>query len=154
MDRPDEPRTSDIFEQIPGYPKPDPVPLPDLNDLSLFGKFDVKETNLARRIIHFGMSASGFTKFVEQVHDEELEGLLRTYNLRLPGLLAPVLSATSALLDDPRPLTPFQRAATLVFGAYSLYRSVTSGELEADTLRGKPLEMGQYPNLFSTSLIV
>jgi hypothetical protein len=154
MDRPDEPRTTDIFEHISGYPQPPPAPLPDLDDLSLFVTTDIKDTPLAHRIIHAGMSASGFSKFVDHLKDDELETMLRSINLRIPGLSAPALSAASALLDDPRSLTPFQRAATLIFGAYSLYHSVMSAELEPDNLRGNPLEMGQYPNLFSTSLIL
>jgi hypothetical protein len=154
MDRPDQPRASDIFEHISGYPQPPPVPLPDLDDLGLFTAFDIRDTPLARQIVHGGMTASGFTSFVNKLKDDDLEALLRAINLRIPGLFAPVLSATSALLDDPRPLSPFQRAATLIFGAYSLYHSVMTAELEPDNLRSKPLEMGQYPNLFSTSMIL
>jgi hypothetical protein len=154
MDRPDEPRTTDIFEQLPGYPKPPPAPLPDLGDLRLFTAFNVTDTPLAQRIAHGGMAASGFTSFVKKLKYDELECMLRSINLRLPGVFAPAYSTTSALLDDPRPLTPFQRAAALIFGAYSLYHSVICAELEPDRLRGKSLEMGQYPNLFSTSMIL
>lgn len=154
MDRPDEPRTTDLYEKIPGYAQPAVIPFPDLDDLSLFSDFNLKNSSFSRSLLGAGLSASGMRSFVQSQKPDDLEAYLRTTNLRLPGLFAPVLSATAALLDDPRPLSPHQRAATLIFGAYSLYRSIQSAGLEADTLHGQPLEMGQYPNLFSTSLIV
>lgn len=69
-------------------------------------------------------------------------------------LYAPVISATMALLDDPRLLTPVDRATTLILAARQFYEDVMSGTLPPDQLRGEPLEMGQYPNFFGTSLIL
>ncbi len=154
MDRPDEPRTDDLYEIIPGYAQPPVIPLPDLDDLSLFAAFKLKNNAFAHSLLNAGLSASGLRQFVHSQKPDDLEAILRVTNLRLPGLFAPVLSATAALLDDPRPLSPFQRAATLVFGVHSLYRSIHAAELEADRRRDQILEMGQYPNLFSTSLII
>ena len=154
MDRPDEPRTTDLYENNLGYAQPPVISLPDLDDLSLFAAFKVKNNPLAHALLNAGMSASGLRQFVQSLKPDELEAILRANNLRLPGLFAPVLSATAALLADPRPLSPYQRAATLIFGAYSLHRSIQAAELEPDHRHGQTLEMGQYPNLFSTSLIV
>lgn len=154
MDRPDEARTTDIFEQISGYPKPPLISLPHIDHPSSLAKFGLKDTALARSILNAATASSGFARFVRNLHGDDLEALLRSHNLRLPGLFAPCLSATAALQDDPRLQNPFHRAASLVFGAYSLQRSVFSAELEPDKLKDQPMEMGQYPNLFSTQLLV
>lgn len=154
MDRPDEPRTSDIYEQLPAYPLPPVIPLPDLRQMRLWGRIGLRDNPLSRAIVQAGVSASGLRRWAATLPPESLADLLRRYNLRLPGLFAPTLSATGALADDPRPLSPAQRAASLVFGAYNLRQALYSGELEPDRLRGEALEMGQYPNLFSTSLLV
>ncbi len=154
MDRPDEPRTHDIYEQLPAYPLPPVIPLPDLRQMNLWGRIGLRNNPLSRAIVQAGVSASGLRRWAATLPPESLADLLRRYNLRLPGLYAPTLSATGALADDPRPLTPAQRAASLVFGAYNLRQALYSGELEPDRLRGEALEMGQYPNLFSTSLLV
>lgn len=154
MDRPDELRTSDIYEQLPAYPLPPVIPLPDLGQMRLWGRIGLRDNPLSRAIVQTGVSASGLRHWAATLEPERLADLLRQYNLRLPGLYAPTLSATGALADDPRSLNAYQRAASLVFGAYNLRQALYSGELEPDRLRGEALEMGQYPNLFSTSLLV
>jgi hypothetical protein len=59
-----------------------------------------------------------------------------------------------ALDDDPRRLSWEDRAATLLFGAREFHDDIRSGALPPDMHRGQALEMGLYPNLFSTCLIV
>ena len=154
MDRPDESRTNDLFEQIPGYLDPPVIPFryPDASDL--LKHLGVKDTNLNRRIIEFGLTASGFKHFQKTLRNDQLESLLRSVNLRLPGPLTPAFSTTAALQDDPRGLSPYQRAATLIFGAYSLYHSLRCAELKPIHYQDHPGEIGLYPNLFSTCVIV
>lgn len=146
-------RTRDLYEEIPGYPKPPLVPLPEPGNLDSLGREGLKPSIVSHGIVRAAMFATGFNAFQQQL-PYTLENLLRRTNLRLPGLFAPVISATLVLEDDPRDLSPVERAATLVFAARSLYQDITSGELEADRYQDQILEMGLYPNLFSTSLIL
>lgn len=147
-------RTRDVYEQLPAYPKPPLVPLPGPADLdALLAELNQPRGSLARTITEGFMGLTGFRSFLRTLPDR-IEDLQRTHNMRLPGLFAPVISATLALADDPHTQDPLARAATLVFGARSLYDDLQSGKLPPDTHRGEPLEMGQYPNLFSTCQIV
>lgn len=146
-------RTRDVYEHIAGYPKPPLVPLPEPEDLSSLERMGITLTTAARAIVRAAMAISGFSSFRKKL-SENLETLLRRTNLRGPGLFAPVISATLALADDPGRTDPADRAAALVFGVRDFHADVMAGRLAPDELRGQPLEMGQYPNLFSTSLIV
>lgn len=147
-------RTRDVYEQLPAYPKPPLAPLPGPSDLdSLLAELNQPRGSLARLITEGFIGLTGFRSFLRTLPNQ-IEDLLRTHNMRLPGLFAPVISATLALADDPHAQDPLTRAATLVFGARSLYDDLQSGKLPPDTHRGEPLEMGQYPNLFSTCQIV
>lgn len=146
-------RTRDVYEEIPGYPKPPLVPLPEPGDLETMSRLGVRPTKFSRQVIQTTMSVIGFNNFQRMLPDQ-LEGLLRRTNMRLPGLYSPVISATLALQDDPRRLTPIQRAASLIFAARNLHADIVSGSFPPDQLRGQPLEMGQYPNLFGTCLVV
>ena len=55
---------------------------------------------------------------------------------------------------DPRPLTPYERAATLLFASHALYQDIITAKFPPDTYKGQVLEMGQYPNLFATNIVV
>lgn len=146
-------RTRDVFEQIGSYAKPQLIPLPDFNDSATYQNEGIKPGFVVRSLIKTAMAVSGFKSFYAQLPNR-LEGLLRQHNLRLPGLLSPVISATLVLKDDDRNLIPIQRAATLLMGARKLYDDLMAGRLAPDQFKGQALEMGQYPNLFSTSLII
>jgi hypothetical protein len=146
-------RTLEVYEEVGGYPKPPLIPLPDIEDLSSMERMGLRITPLSRKIIRTFMSLSGFRRFYKNLPDN-LEKYMRRDKSRLSGLFLPLISATLTLTDDPRHLTPAQRAATLIFGARNLYDDLWSGKLPGDEYKGHPLEMGQYPNLFSTSLIV
>jgi hypothetical protein len=149
----DRERTKDIFEHIAGYSKPPLIPLPEPDDWGALEDLGLRSDGLSRGILKATMAVTGFRAFQEQLPNA-LEHLLRTTDLREGGLFAPTLAATLALEDDPRDLSPEERAAILLFAARSLYEDVMSGDLPPDEYRGQALEMGQYPNLFSTSLAV
>ncbi len=147
-------RTRDVYEQLPAYPKPPLAPLPGPADLDQrLAELGQPRGSVARSVTEAYMALTGFRPFLSTLPDQ-IETLLRTNNLRLPGLFAPVIAATLALEDDPRGPDPLTRAATLIFGARSLYDDLQSGKLPPDTYRGEPLEMGQYPNLFSTCQVI
>ncbi len=147
-------RSPDVYEQLPHYPKPPLVPLPRPEDLDgLLAELGQPRGSLARRITDVTLALTRFRPWLERL-PENIEALQRHHNLRLPGLQTPVISATLALADDPRPLSPLTRAATLILGVRSFYRDLMSGALPPDTYRGQPLEMGQYPNFFSTSQVI
>lgn len=147
-------RTRAIYEQLKGYPKPPLVPLPGDEDIEAFLEQLGREAGrVAKWAMKGYMSLIGFKPFLRALPDQ-LEHLLRHADLRGGGLFSPVISASLALADDPRPISPFQRAATLILAARSLYCDLISGALPSDRFQDQLLEMGQYPNLFSTCLIV
>ena len=145
-------RTRDIYEHIPGYAIPPSVPLPDPDDRSALESLGVSSGRFARAMADLSTSLMGFKSFQRQL-PERIDDLLRTTNLRGPGLFAPVIAATLVMADDPRSLDPLERAATLLFAARNLRDDIMAARLPQDELRGQPLEMGQYPNLFGASLI-
>lgn len=145
-------RSRDIYEVVPGYaPAPQP-PLPAVGDFSSLEALGLKLTGFSRGVINAAMGLTGFKPFWRDL-PEHIERLQRTINLRGPALYAQAVSATLALADDPRPLTPFQRAAALVYGVVSLCADYFSAQLPPDTVRGEAAEMGQYANLFGTSVV-
>jgi hypothetical protein len=146
-------RSRDVYEHIPAYPKPPLIPLPEPGDLESLEKIGLKPGKLSRGIVRSVFALTGFDKFQTRL-PEKLEDLLRSHHARGVYLFSPVISATLALQDDPRELDPIARASTLLIAARSLYDDLFAGKFEPDWLRGQPLEMGQYPNLFSTSLAV
>jgi len=148
-------RTRDIYEELPGCPKPPLIPLPDPDDLEALA-LDLTGTRgrgAAIRILHTLLRVVGFRKFQQGLTDATLEGLQRQSDLRRLGQCAPAISATVNLADDPRQPSPLDRAATLVLAARQFCSEVRSGTLPLDRHRGQPLEMGQYPNLFATSIV-
>lgn len=147
-------RSREVYELLPSYPQPPLVPVPRPEDMdSLLSELGQPRGSLARRITDVTLKLTGFYPWLETL-PEHIETLQRRHNLRLPGLETPVISATLALADDPRPLSPLARAATLILGVRSFYRDLMTGALPPDTYRGQPLEMGQYPNFFSTSQVI
>lgn len=146
-------RTRDVYEILPGYPQPPLIPLPDPADLSSLERIGIRMDGVSERVIRTALALVGYGRFRRALPDHFEETLRRT-NMRLPGLQSLPISATIALADDPRTLTPIQRAVTLLYAARELYDDLASGKLVPDMLGDQPLEMGQYPNLFATSLIV
>jgi len=146
-------RTLDVFEHVEGYQKPPLVPLPERGDFSSLQEMGLKPGRLSNFVTRLGLGLMGFKSFEDQLPGN-LETLLRRSNLRGAGLFSLIVSASLALEDDPRELTPIQRAVTLLFGARGLHDDLWAGTLSQDMYKDHPLEMGQYPNLFSTCLIV
>jgi hypothetical protein len=149
---PDE-RTRDIYEAIEGYPPALPVPLPPPGDLESLAEAGLRLTALSRGVTRAALAWSGFDAFLRRL-PETAETLLRRHELRAAYLYAPVISGTLALADDARGLSAIDRAATLLLAARSLHDDIRAGRLPPDRHKDQVLEMGQYPNLFGTSLIV
>ncbi len=146
-------RTRDLFEQVDGYPKPPLVPFPDPGDLASLAPLGLRVNRASRRIVGAVMAATGLKGFYRRLPDC-FEALRRRADLRGGYLFSPVMSASLALLDDPRGPGPLERAATLICAARDLQADIASARLPPDRLGGQVLEMGQYPNLFSTSVVV
>ncbi len=145
-------RTKDIYEEIKGYPKPPLIQLPEPGDLSSLDVLAIKPGRIPHGIVKTAMSLTNFKSFQKQLPNQ-LENILRRYDRRTRTFFGPVISATLALEDDPRNLSPIERAAMLVCAARNLWEDITIGTLEPDRHGDQVLEMGQYPNLFSTCLI-
>jgi len=147
-------RTRDVFEYNPAYPKPPLVPVPAAEDIDLLMReMNFKPSSLTRVLLRVMLRINGFHRYLRKLPDQ-LETVLRTSDVRGGALYAPVINATLALADDPEKLTVTDRAVSLILGARSLHADVSSGRLSADEFRGEPLEMGLYPNFFSTTQIV
>ena len=146
-------RTQDVYEQIPAYPIPPRIAMPDLEDPNAYRTLAGTLTPTSLSLSRFLVRAIGLKRNFAEFTDK-IEQVQRTTNLRLPGLYAPVISASISLNDDERITDAFLRAATLLMGARSLCDSIFSGTLPVDTLHGQALEMGQYPNPFGVNLVI
>lgn len=146
-------RSQDVYEQFPFYPKPPLIELPDFSDPEILKQAGFKPNRFIQSALQFLSTISRFRSFYEQL-PTQLESQLRRSNLRLPGLFSPVISATMALKDDPRCLNGIDRAVTLIIAAYQFHSDLLAGRLDPDRYEDQTLEMGQYPNLFGTSLIL
>jgi len=143
-----------VFEDVGSYDKPPLPPLPPFDDYeSLARQGFIRKTESARRVFKFLVRAIGYPAFHERLPDK-LETVLRTTNMREGRLFAPAFTATAALADDPRELTAIERAATLIVAARGLCDDIMHGRLSPESHRDGPAEMGQYPNLFSTTALV
>ncbi len=145
-------RSSHLFERLAAYPQPPLIPLPAADDLSSLAEMGLQLNGFSRLVVKAAMAVTGFSRFRRELAPE-LETRLRETDFRGSYLFAPVIAATLALADDPRSLSPAERAVTLLAGARDLHRELIAGRLRPDESGGKPLEMDQYPNLFSTCVI-
>jgi len=148
-------RTRDLYEELPGCARPPLISLPDPDDLESLERDlqGAKTHSLSFKTLRAVLNFLGFKKFQQSLTEDKLEGLLRRYDFRRINECAPALSATVNLADDPRGISPVERAATLLLAARQFYSEIRSGALVPDKHRGEVLEMGQYPNLFATSTI-
>lgn len=158
-----DPRTSDItYEPLGQYPAAREAPIrPAADYLAHYRKlFDYQCTRpaykpLLRAALALWHRASGFVGFVRRLaaSPEGIDDYLRRNDLlKYPDSLLE-LSYSMLLADDPEHTDAIDRAATLLAAAIDFHRRLRSGELEPDQRRGEPLEMGQYPHLFSTHLV-
>ncbi len=149
----DRERTNDLYEIIPGYPKPPLIPLPDSAKRNNPEGLGLKNHFIPRLVLSLTKKILGFDAFYKNLSDN-LEKILRSSDLREPALFAPAISATLVLKDEPGVNDPFTRAAKLILGARTLYHDITTARLKPDIHRDQILEMGQYPNLFSTCQVI
>jgi hypothetical protein len=148
-----EERTRDVYEAIAAYPQALPVPLPAEGDLESLAQVGLRLTPLSRAVTRAAFRMSGFDRFLRRLPDMA-EDLFRRHQLREAHLCGPVTAATLVLADDERAPDAVTRAATLVVAARRLHDDLRAGRLAPDRQRDEVLEMGRYPNLFGTSLIV
>lgn len=146
-------RTDDlIYERASAYTEPaDPpsVPSPEECERSLVEEYGVRPF-LARSLAPL----SGLNQTVQRFREnpKAFEWALRTINTRKPVASFRSLSATSVLQDEARPSTALDRAARLVTAAYEFYQEIKNGTAQQDIYRDRPMEMGQYRNLFGTCI--
>ncbi|MGD9898904.1 MAG: choline/carnitine O-acyltransferase, partial [Calditrichaceae bacterium] len=127
--------------------------MPDTAEMNNPEGLGLKNHFISRLVLSLTKKMLGFDAFYKELSGNP-EPILRRCDLREPALFAPIISATLALKDDPGVNDPLSRAATLILGARSLYKDINSAGLKPDMHRGQILEMGQYPNLFSTCQVV
>jgi len=146
-----EQRTDNIYELLEFYPKP---PLISENAFDEVDAINNSNSNLFQRfLLKLFFVMSNYKTFKKNISQGMEEKLRKTDN-QSGILFAPLVSATLSIIDDSRNLVPAERAATLVLGARMFYNDLLKGKLEPDLLDGQILEMGQYPNCFSTSQVI
>jgi hypothetical protein len=148
-----ESRTEDlIYERHSAYTEPvDPPPVesPEHYRRSLAEEYGVSP-------ILAGPFAllSGLDETVKRFRNDPkaFEKALRTINTREPLYSFRSLSATSVLRNEDRQTTAIERAARLVTAAYEFYQEIKNGTAKQDAFGNRPMEMGQYGNLFGTCI--
>ena len=146
-------RSDDLYERLKGYPLPPWPAIADINNPQSFQKLGIQPGSYRYLLTKLALRLTGFQSFYKNLPDA-LEPVLRKKNMRLPGLYAPVISATIALQDDPLKADPIIRSASLIYAAYLFYSDLHSGKLEPDRYGNSIFEMGLYPNLFNTSIVI
>jgi hypothetical protein len=139
------------FEELPWYPKPPLILFPEFDYLISTEHSAIQYKNLPQWLIRAFWTSAGLKSFYRQF-PQHVENFLREYEDSSPnGLLH---AATLTLDNDPRDLGPIDRAAILLFALHDLYQDITSGNFAPDRHGDQVLEMGCYPNLFSTGFIL
>jgi hypothetical protein len=142
-------RTKELFEKIEGFPEAELLPEESFDYRSVLSKMAPRH----RAIFNLYFKLSGFISFNKQL-SQNFGKFASSIDLKGGALYSPVISATIALCSDSRNLSAVERAAMLICGTIELKNDLFSGKLSPDFDKGRPLEMGQYPNLFATSQIV
>ena len=144
-----------VYEPFPGYQEPEIAPLPPLDDPEELRQMRIRPTSVGKTILRGFWKLSGFWRFYKNLQPENLEYMLRTTNLRTPGLFAPVISATVLLHPSQhKTIDWLDRATALILAAWQVKNDVFNGKIAQDFWKNKPLEMGQYANLFGSILDV
>ncbi len=146
-------RSQDLYEILDAYPQAPYPRIADIHDPESYLDIGFRPGTYRYHLLKLAFRATGFLSFYQTL-PESLSVIRRKKNMRIQGLFAPALSATIALLDDPKKQTPLRRAASLVWAAFELYDDMMTGKLAPDRYGDHIFEMGLYPNLFSTSLKV
>lgn len=139
------------FFDIPNIPKSPIINVPNINSIATLKDFGINPGTYRSFITKNFFRVVGFKSFLENLPNE-LEYILKKTNLRLPGLFAPVISASLSLTDDEKRNNIIDRSVSLILAVYDLYFDIAEGKIIPDKYKDEILEMGQYPNLFSTSL--
>lgn len=111
----------------------------------------VLPTALARRLVQLDAWLSGFTGYLNVLTPSRANEFLDRQSFRVKGT-GPHDSATLVLRDWPHDRDVFRRASGLVMGALTLRSSLRQGTLRCTDRTGSEVEMGQFFNLFGTSL--
>ncbi|HFE54118.1 MAG TPA: hypothetical protein ENK07_11775, partial [Bacteroidetes bacterium] len=82
-----------LYERPPAYPKPPRVSVPEISDEQALQFLGYRPGRFARNVARLALRVSGFQSFYNSLPDN-LEHLLNTVNIRLPGLDALAISAT------------------------------------------------------------
>ncbi|MHB2150373.1 choline/carnitine O-acyltransferase [Calditrichota bacterium LG25] len=146
-------RSQLIYERHADYEIPPLIPLLPIEELYHLEELKLRSNAATRTLIKFVFQLSGLTHFYLRLQ-KNLEQILQSTNMRGRALYLPVVSATLALTDDPQKNSLLERSASLIRACRSFYSDICSGKLEQDRWKGKPLEMGQYPNFFATNVVV
>ncbi len=143
-------RTQDVFERIGEVRLGTTIPLAPISSAEARRRYGVGPGWLSDLVFRVGFELSGFGRFT-RMPAEELEPLLDRTDFR--DFYAPLaVSATLVLADDPSRRKMVERAASLIDATRRYRDDLFAGRIEQDVSRGQPLEMGLYPNMFSTSL--
>jgi hypothetical protein len=145
-------RTRNIYEELPGCPKPPIITFPEFDYLITSDYSGIQYKKLPKWALKAWWTIIGFRAFYNQL-PQRIETLLREREVNGP-LNGLVHAGSGALEDDPRNSGPIERAASLILAMYNLYEDIASGNFEPDRHQGQVLEMGHYLNLFSTCFIV
>jgi choline/carnitine o-acyltransferase len=146
-------RTKDMYEELPWYPKPPLIPLPEFDYLISAEHSGIQYGRLPKWLIRGFWAIIGLRSLYREL-SRSLEQHLRAPDASVSLESGIVQAATMTLDHDPRNPDPLERATALLFALHNLYEDLTSGNFEPDRHQGQVLEVGQYFNLFSTSFIV
>jgi len=144
-------RTEDIFEVLEHYPKP---PLISENAFDAYRAMKKIKPNAIHQFLIKSFLFFANYKTLKKDLRVNIEKILRGLDSKSRALFGPVVSATISIEDDPRKLTSTERAVTLILAARSFYNDLKNGTLEPDKYGDQTLEMGQYPNCFSTTQLI
>lgn len=155
-----ESRTRELaFERVGDYPQAPLEPLLRASREHILASVrpppgvspKVRATIFLRRLL---FELSGLGRFVRALpgNAPEIERYFRQQDLRATAASILEQSYVAVLRDDPGHPDPLDRAATLLAAALDFRRDLLAGRLAVDRDGDRPLEMGQYPNLFATSV--
>ena len=142
-------RTRLLYEDIPGCPRAPFFDLGAKDGLASFEPLGVVLNFWSKSLLNLALRLCGVRGI--QRDSAAVENLLRSVNLR-KNFFAPVMSATVAIADHPSPIEPLRRAAALLLAARAIHKDLVHGCFSPDQYNSQSLEMGQYPNLFSTAV--
>ncbi|MBD3224420.1 MAG: hypothetical protein GF313_06810 [Caldithrix sp.] len=146
-------RTHDLFEPVIEDMELPPVPISTLSNRALWENFGVKYNLFSSAVIFMFTRLSGFSQFYKEL-ENQIDYYLRTVDTRSSAVFNPVIAASLVIEDAPANVNAYERAAGLILAAREFYENIQNSNISPDTHKGIPLEMGEYPNFFSTSQVI